>query len=424
MRNSITYQLSEKQYSILGALLESKDIYNVLNAGRQSGKTFIMSRLALILGILNPNIKILVVAPYNTQSDTFFFNVMQIESSQDFISKSIQSPYKSITLKNGSIIDFRSADNPKSIRSKSYNYIFLDEFAYFKDGAFNFSIVPTLMASGDKCQLFFSSTPNGVTGMFYEMAHKGMDKKDNPKEHNYSYHYMNYENNPKRNMDIIRAEEIRLPGARFNQEFLGMFQSDGGDVFKDLDKVMILKTFQKVEKNNRYFAGIDWGKVSDKSVLTILDKNRNVVSITEYSGNWAIQAKDMAIVLRHYKPIVYAESNGVGDAGCSHLKPIYPIKEFFTSNTSKKEIVEQLKMDIFTQDISLPTRKLCSELGKQLSNYTYSMTKTGLITYHHRDGEHDDYVDSLGIANHSYIKHNKGFTASFIPNEDSMFYRN
>lgn len=401
----------------MNEFFDTHSTYNILNAGRQSGKTYTLARLVFILGIFHNNTKILVAAPYNTQSDTFFYNVMQIERSYDMIKKSVQSPYKSIELINGSVIDFRSVDNPKSIRSKSYNYIFCDEFAFFKDGAFDLAIVPTLIASGNNCKLFFASTPNGTTGLFYDMAMKGRDVN----EDDYSYYYMNYNDNPHRNLDIIESERLRQPSKRFNQEFLGEFIDDGGEVFEGIDDVSILIKYQEYQPGNRYTAGIDWGKVSDKSVLTILDKDRNVVFIHSYSGDWNKQINDMAVVLNKYRPIVYAESNGLGDPLVSQLRTKYSnIREFVTTNTSKKEIVEQLRMTIVLKDISLPTSKLCPELINEMTNYTYSLTKTGLITYHHKLGEHDDYLDSLMIANYAHSKHSVGFKA--VGGRYSNFY--
>ena len=411
-RNSFTYPLSVTQYQILINLLMSDSMYNTLNAGRQSGKTFIMSRLASILAIIKENkgCKILVVAPYNVQSDTFFFNVLQIEGIDTFIHKTIQSPYKSILFNNNSVIDFRSADNPKSIRSKSYNFIFLDEFAFFKDGAFDLAIVPTLIASGNKCKLFFSSTPDGVTGLFYELCLKGQDIT----ETNYTYNYINYNDNPNANYEIIESERLRQPSNRFKQEFLGEFISDGGDVFTDIDKILIIDKIIPYNSVDRYYAGIDWGRASDDTVLTILNKNKECVYCNDFQGSWEKQINDISLILKEYKPIVYAETNGIGDPLLTQLKKEYAnVNPFITSNSSKKEIVENLRMCIMKDEIKLFNRKLSPKLYTQMSNFTYSTTKTGLITYHHRPQENDDYVDSVCIANYCYDKHNIGFKAIY-----------
>lgn len=419
-RNFLTASLSIGQYNLFQALLKSKATYNILNAGRQSGKTYTLARLATTLSIINGNEKLntLVVAPYNSQVDTFFLNILQIEGVMNLIANIKVSPYKTIIFKNGSILDLRSADNPKSIRSKSYNYIFLDEFAFFKEDAFDLAIVPTLIASGNSCKLVFSSTPNGLTGQFYEMVQKGKDIN----EIDYAYYYINYNDNPKRNLGIIKKEYYRLPTPRFNQEFLGMFESDGGGVFTNFEDLCTIKKTMPSIKGGKYFAGIDWGKADDSTVLTILNDNKETVFSEAFKGDWVKQANDLGLVLNDYRPLVYAESNGVGDPAIEHLKQYYGnVKSFIMSNQSKKEIVEGLRMSIMKQEILLQSKKYNSAQYIQLSNYTYSLTKTGLITYHHRPNEYDDYVDSLAMANYAYDKHNKQFKGVRI-NKRSNFY--
>lgn len=68
-------------------------------------------------------------------------------------------------------------------------------------------------------------------------------------------------------------------------------------------------------------------------------------------------------------------------------------------------------MKFFTNSISIPTFNLCDKLHSQLIDFTYSISKSGLITYHHKLGSHDDYVDSLAIANYCYDKHNVVFSS-------------
>jgi hypothetical protein len=112
-------------------------------------------------------------------------------------------------------------------------------------------------------------------------------------------------------------------------------------------------------------------------------------------------------VLNIYKPITYAESNGIGITMVPDIKQNYhSIKPFLTTNTSKNELVQELRKQISICGISIPTRELCPDMYKELGNYTFTLTKSGLISYHHPPGGHDDYVDSLAIANYAYDKHN------------------
>jgi len=408
-RMPLTKYFSSKQYEVFLSLLNGDAMYNVFNAGRQSGKTYLLSRLATILAVLkgNERTKILVVAPFSTQTDTFFYDVLQIEGVEHLVKSNPISPYKKILFKNGSFMDFRSADNPNSIRSKSYDYIFIDEFAFFKAGAFNLAIGPTLIASGESCRLFFSSTPLGETGEYYDLMEKGKDIE----LPDYTFNHIDFRNNPKSNMKFIDLEFFRLAEPVFRQEFLGIPMSDGGEVFRNLDVVCNIDKPIRWLPNDRYWAGIDFGRIGDDTVLTILNKAKEVVYMQEFKGDWDKQSKDMAIILNEYKALVYAESNGVGDAAISSLRKYYKkITPIFTYNTNKKEFIENLRADLMLSNISLPTKKYRPKLFQQMSNYTVSQTKTGLYSYHHRPNEHDDYVDSLALANYAYDKTNKQFT--------------
>lgn len=361
--------------------------------------TLIMSRVTAVLAITKPNIKILVATPYSSQVDTYYENLIAIEGISDFIEKDKGHPYRTIKLKNGSVIDFRTTDNPKSVRSKSYSYIFLDEFAFMKEEAFNLVIGPTLIASGNDAQLYFLSSPKGLSGLFYDLAHK---YKGNP---DYRRWDAFYEINPRANMKFIESERLRMPKPEFRQEYLGLFEAAGGDVFEGLKKVLVLKEFPDFVEGARYYVGIDWGKSNDSTVVVILNEDREVVFVKEFGGDWIIQGNDMATYLNKFKPYAtMAESNGVGAFAIDNLNDKYGggVEDFFMSNSSKKEIISDLRASIMLGDIKLPDVDLCEKMFHQISNYTYSKTKTGLLTYHHRPGEHDDYVDALAIANYCY----------------------
>jgi ABC-type multidrug transport system ATPase subunit len=79
------------------------------------------------------------------------------------------------------------------------------------------------------------------------------------------------------------------------------------------------------------------------------------------------------------------------------------IKAFTTTQDSKTEIVRKLIHDIETMTIELPTIDLCPDLHREFSTYTYKMSTTGRLTFSHMPGSHDDYIDSLMLANFSRV---------------------
>jgi hypothetical protein len=80
------------------------------------------------------------------------------------------------------------------------------------------------------------------------------------------------------------------------------------------------------------------------------------------------------------------------------------IKEFYTNQSNKTEMVRKLINDIETSTIELPSEELCPQLHSEFSTYTYKMSNTGKLSFSHMPGAHDDFIDSLMLANYSRVK--------------------
>lgn len=404
--------LFARQKLVMNSILFSTAKYHTINASRQSSKSFTLSRLAIMLGLTIENDKILVVSPTYEQVRIIFDNILSIGGIFAVVTKVTHSKPYEIELRSGTRISFKSADRPDTLRGGSYRYVLLDEFAFFKPGVFGEIIRPTTAAKKNS-KIIAASTPKGKSNDFYDLAEQGMNEDND----NYEYHTMHYSDNPYYDQSEVADAKLRLPKSIFDQEYEAMFIDGGGDVFRDIDLVSLLE--QDFYTNYRLitntYAGIDWGRVGDDTVLTILNAKKEVILCKEYKGDWDVQIKALAVDLLKYKPITYAEGNGIGDPLISQLKKLYSnVQPFTMTNSSKKELVEDLILTIVLQEIKLPTKEVTPKLHKQLEDFTFSQTKTGLITYHHPDGEHDDYVDSLMIANHSFKKHNQSFINPII----------
>jgi phage FluMu gp28-like protein len=406
--------LYPKQRDIINAVLQSNATFHIINASRQSGKTYGVSYLLMALSLIssNSNESAIVVAPTYGQSKIMYNNIIKKDSYRRFIrSKKSSAPFQVVSTSNFTI-DFKSADQDENLRGGSYKYIIADEFAFWKKDEEGNSILMDVLfpmtTAKQNVKIIILSTPNGVYNEFYDLV--GMCNTD---KDNYKYYTLHYSDKPAHllNKEAIEVARSKSPKMKFDQEYNLVFINSGGEVFENVLDVSTLEEYSSYDKANRYYAGLDFGSVGDNSVLTILDKDRKVVSLTIYSGDYVEQINGMVRVLKEYNPILYAESNSMGLANISFMRKEYSnIKEFITSNTSKKNIIESLKMIIYKKEIILPSVKLCGILNKELNNYTFSQTKTGLITYHHRSGEHDDTVMSLAIANFSYEQHNKSFS--------------
>lgn len=395
--------LFPKQQVVVKNILSSNAKYHIIKAGRQSGKSFVMSKLLIAFALTTSN-NILVATPLLSQGMVIRDNIMSTKGIRVFLTKATlrKSSPMIIEFISGCKVFFRSTKVKDGLRSGSYQYVFVDEFAFINIDTWYDEIRPLGNARRDS-KFILASTPKGFANIFYEMYALG----ENPDEEFYNKYDMHYSDNPEYDMKEVRTAEIIYPEKKFLEEYEGEFQSDGGDVFANLKAVMTIdKNLMTVDPMDRYFGGIDWGRVVDSSVLTIVNSNLEQVYVQEFKGDWAIQAKDMSIPINHFKAITYVESNGPGDAALSHLRPhCQNIREFFTTNKKKTILVEYLRGLMIKEGIQLQNN---AKQYKELANYTWLRTSTNLYNYTHRPGEHDDYIDSILFAIHAHKQHSKG----------------
>ncbi len=119
--------------------------------------------------------------------------------------------------------------------------------------------------------------------------------------------------------------------------------------------------------------------------------------------NISVIADKFSNILTNYNVVGgYVETNGIGRAMFDLLKKKFPkIKEWNTTQDNKTEMVRKLIADIESMNIEIPSIDLCPELHHEMSSYTYKLSGNGKLTFSHPNGGHDDYVDSLMLANFS-----------------------
>jgi len=416
--------LHKKQVEIAKAILDSEAKFHTINASRQSGKSFLISKLASIFSLLRP--AILVVSPTYEQVRVIWDNILADVAFAPYIQSKKESKPFEITTRKGTRITFKSAERPDTLRGGSYDIVILDEFSFFKSNVFNPIIRPTTAAK-KKAKIIVASTPKGVHNDFYSLASRALVEEH--KDPNYCYYQMLYSDNPYYDTREIDDARLRLPEAIFKQEYLAVFIEDGGEVFSGIKEATLeveearklqhsvgslLHNESSTTHKKRFFAGIDWGRLTDDTILAILDENRQLVYIESFKGSWDDQIKALGAILKLYKPILYAESNGIGDPLISALKGSggYPaVKPFTMSQSSKQELVESLRMQLVLKTVTLLPEP---HLIEQLLAFTFTQRAGGKISYHHPVGGHDDFVDALLLANYSYEQHNKAFNRPIL----------
>jgi len=379
-----------KQKEFIDEFLDTDPLFGVVVAPRGSGKTLLGINMLLFWLLDNPNAKAGWVSPVYSQAKNVFDTITQ--SAKEIIESSNRME-TTITFINGSTIKFLSGDSPDSIRGFRFKYLVIDEAAFIKERTIDQVILPTLNPSGKKCLMI--STPKGKNHFYtWYLKEQSVAMKFPLTECPYVKD------------ELISAAKTSLPPDLFKQEFLGEFVDSSNDVFVGIDKVSTVGVFTS-ERREDAFIGIDTGLSADMSVLTVMSPIGRVLWIEALNNeNISVIANKFISVMNNYNIVGgFIETNGIGRGMYDLVGPKFrKVKEFNTTQDNKTEMVRKLISDIETMTIELPTLELCPELHSEFGTYTYKMSQNGKLSFGHISGAHDDYIDSLMMANYSRVK--------------------
>ncbi len=373
------------QQTFIDKFVVTDDLFGTLVAPRGSGKTLAAINFAMYWGLQKKNQKIGWCSPTFSQAKSV---LDQIVSAAPDLVESSNRMEAVITFVNGSTIKFLSSDSADNIRGFRFTHLILDEAAYIKDSVISTILLPTLNPNGKKCLLV--STPAGKNHFFSWYMKEDVIS-----------HRITLEECPYISQTLLDEAKASLPEDIFATEYLAEFRDSSNDVFKSIDQVAFVGEYRK---GGDVYVGIDTGLSDDASVMTLVSpigRVMNVVSISQTDINTA--ATFFLRELQGYNVVGgYIEVNGIGRAMYDLVGPKHRrIKKFNTNQNNKTEMVRKLINDIETCTIELPSAELCPELHREFATYTYKLSPTGKLSFGHISGAHDDFIDSLMLANYS-----------------------
>lgn len=371
--------------------------YACLIIGRQTGKSLLITNLALKWSLENNGVNTMIVSPVYSQSRKIYEDIERVLAGTPLLVSSNKSNYE-MKLLNGSKIIFRSAENPDSLRGYTNHYLLIDEAAFIRNNVWDEILRPTILVRGVKC--VFASTPKDKSSYLFKIYQYGLDP-DKPE-----YVSMNGSSysNPYINKEDLDEAKKTMPEDIFLSEVMGQFTQGGGSVFKNVENYCVLNQWKTKEPNKKYYAGLDVGRLQDYSVLTIMDDNGEVVFIYRDNNKpWDTIIDNVVKYLNQYNAATLMEVNGIGDPLYDQLEKKYKnLFPFTTTNQSKTQIVEDLIYELNTGNLKLPSETLFNPLYMELNTFTYSYSPTTRrVSYGAISGAHDDCVMSLAIALHS-----------------------
>lgn len=297
-----------------------------------------------------------------------------------------------ITLINGSKIIFKSAQQRESLRGytiKRGGILAIDEAAYIPDEIFG-TILP--WTNVHHANTLIVSTPRIKQGTFYEYYTEGLNGSKFIK----SFDLSKFDTSEMLSPEKVELYRRKMSKRQFLTEILGEFSDSGAGVF-DISKDIWLK--EPVTNYTDISIGIDWatGSGNDDTVLSGFDLSGRQVMLHRTNQLSPTEQIDWIVDIinridRHRIRKIVCERNSIGTVYLDLLKrrlPGYPIEEFVTSNSSKRDIIERLISRVDNESIKLINDK---EQYLQFGGYALEITSSGAVTYNGLPGVHDDIV--------------------------------
>ena len=362
------------------------DIY-VVKSKRQCGKSFVASLILIYFSLNKKDTISMIVEPTLNQSRRIFKDIVKMLDGSGIIKNANQS-LLSIDFINGSEIIFKSAEQYDAIRGYSVSGILIvDEGAFIRDDVYEI-LFPVRDAHNSP--MLIISTPLFCDGYFYRLFTSTNSK---------SYDWCDYDTSMFLSDEKLEQYRNTLSDLKFRSEYLGLFITDGGYVFRNITKCVLGDSDITGEP---VCVGIDWavGNDGDDTVLSLLDANANAVEFVRLNNMSPVEQISTIVNKLNTMPSlkkVVVEQNSIGNVYLDMLKHKYSrhsiITKFNTTNESKRRIIEQLATAFQNESVHIPNDR---ELINQLQHYAVEKTKTG-YTYNGQ-GAHDDYVMSLAMA--------------------------
>lgn len=295
-----------------------------------------------------------------------------------------------VEFKNGSLLQLKGADKPERLLGSGPMGVVLDEFAEMKFETWQRIVEPILRANGGWC--WFVGTPKGKNHLF-ELYQRGQQ----PSNEWRSWRVRSSESGVISQDQLIEAKKS-MTQSLYNQEMECDFLEGEGSVFRGVREIMTAD-YQKPYPDHLYVAGIDLAKVTDYTVVSIFDRQRNNQVYQERFNKleWPYQKAKIKSIVDHYNnALAVIDSTGLGDPICDDLtRSGIAVNAFKITEQTKKDLIEKLSIFIEQKNIKLLP---LDESIFEYDNFSYEIGKTGKIRYGALEGFNDDIVLSHALA--------------------------
>ena len=373
---------TEDQKKLLTDLVDLLIKKMIISAGRQTGKTLCCAVATLwYVFEYNKPIKILLISAQNSILYYHIRNIFNdnIVFSKDIIAQGTYSiiPLRGFETKQGDIVSVRGSTD-KQVRGIPADLVIIDEACEIKD-----DIILTALGnlSGDISKYILISTPHVSKSLFVKWA-------SDPKKHGFKLYTWSSEDCTWHSKELTATKKKEYSPVKYAVEVLGRPPTKEERQFFTGKHINACLVEQLMPEGGLREAGLDFGSVIGKNVLTITEKNksrRKVLYQKHYRKPLEEVIPDIEQTLKKYKvKIVKADSKPVEYQRVVGKKIGSIPVTYVDARFHKSNMLGQLKRHIQHHTIEIDRKQV--DLIKELRKYRTHKIRG------------DDRVDSLCLS--------------------------
>jgi len=327
-------------------------------------------------------------------------------------------------------------------RGASVTHIHGSEVAFWPDAD---NVMSAAMQAGNPA-IVLESTPNGMTGWFYERCMEALDGDGAWALHFFPWWWddeyrlplgpgetLAYTDEERALVDAhgLDAEQIKWRRAKrrelpnsFAQEYpedpYSCFLASGRSYFGDVEHVYTAPAGTEPQRGHLYYAGLDFAQTSDYTVLSVIDlTDMRQVDMLRINGlSWQEMRRRVSVMANYWSAQVVGEANSMGTTNIELLQSgevmedgtkIAPIRlvPFDTTPSSKPGLIQGLYHALHEAGLQLlndPAQR------HEIRSFISKQTATGHWQYEADGSGHDDTVIALALAWWAHAnRHGRGY---------------
>ncbi len=384
-------ELQDYQIDAIKKMLNRKRVVAIM--GRQTGKDFLCSCFVVWKSIIDSNSKILLISASQRASDLLYNRILTFIGSSNELFDSVEKSNMEICkFKNNS--EIWSLPATGQIRGQTeVTHIICNEAFEIPDEAFS-AIEPMLAIRNGHLYLF--STPRGCVGKLWNTFNNPFYEKI----------HLPSTINKYLSKEWVELQKNTMPALEFDMEVNANFQQSVDCYFPIyvLEQISYDYSLHEIPQPDKdYYCGIDWGRIQDSSVITIISKDKegflkveNIIEKikTPFSEQVALICKlhqnyGFENIISEYAGLSISPSEQLKEKGL-------PVDFFKPTIDSKEQAFNYLKKQMENKKLMIP--KNHQKLQYELRMFQYQITSSGKTKLFHLSRGSDDFCDSLNYS--------------------------